>query len=294
MRTVVSNPIEDRLAASQPDREALKEFIVSASFASRAALDSDTIFCEIYTPGYSPAKKGSFGFFVKELRAILSLLSGAGTKSDGGGQTIKRHHYSPSTLHMGDCSICGNVYDAPLHIGSPADHAASHSAGRKPGPSDAKLAIAVSALEFVRDGYGDQDVNHVDYRVRVYEVALDALAQLTKTPSADHDAGNLRSLAEPNHHQPHALSQVAVELGKLLSASRTVHEWLSNWDLPFQDDDEWGPDLVAFCNAMNDATFEYVRAMKAVAETDRTAPENAGHLGGVPSAPDHTTMEERG
>jgi len=72
-----------RLAASQPDREALKEFIVSASFASRAALDSDTIFCEIYTPGYSPAKKGSFGFFVKELRAILSLLSGASTKSDG-------------------------------------------------------------------------------------------------------------------------------------------------------------------------------------------------------------------
>ena len=72
-----------RLAASQPDREAVKEFIASASFASRSSLDSDTIFCEIYTPGYQPAKKGSFGFFVKELRAILSLLSGAGTKSDG-------------------------------------------------------------------------------------------------------------------------------------------------------------------------------------------------------------------
>ena len=87
---VIVRPLREwhRLAASQPDREALKEFIVSASFASRAALDSDTIFCEIYTPGYSPAKKGSFGFFVKELRAILSLLSGAGsgadTKSDGG------------------------------------------------------------------------------------------------------------------------------------------------------------------------------------------------------------------
>ena len=33
-----------------------------------------------------------------------------------------------------------------------------------------------------------------------------ATAQLTKTPSADHDAGNLRGLAEPNH-QPHAVSQ---------------------------------------------------------------------------------------
>lgn len=32
-------------------------------------------------------------------------------------------------------------------------------------------------------------------------------ATLTKTPSADRDAGNLRGLAEPNHHQPHALSQ---------------------------------------------------------------------------------------
>lgn len=32
---------------------------------------------------------------------------------------------------------------------------------------------------------------------------------------------------------------------------------------------------------------------KAVAETDRTAPENAGLLGGASSAPDHTTMEER-
>ena len=32
------------------------------------------------------------------------------------------------------------------------------------------------------------------------------ITQLTKTPSADHDAGNLRGLAEPNH-QPYALSQ---------------------------------------------------------------------------------------
>jgi len=70
-----------RAEITSADREAVKEFIASASFASRSSLDSDTIFCEIYTPGYQPAKKGSFGFFVKELRAILSLLSGAGMKS---------------------------------------------------------------------------------------------------------------------------------------------------------------------------------------------------------------------
>lgn len=124
MRNVVSNPIEGRLAASQPDREALKEFIVSASFASRAALDSDTIFCEIYTPGYSPAKKGSFGFFVKELRTILSLLSGAGTKSDGGveadtraNETAKALMAHPSPMGSRSCDektiACGVAGVAP-------------------------------------------------------------------------------------------------------------------------------------------------------------------------------------
>jgi hypothetical protein len=33
-----------------------------------------------------------------------------------------------------------------------------------------------AALEFVRDGYDNQDVNHRDYRVRVFEVATDALS----------------------------------------------------------------------------------------------------------------------
>lgn len=34
------------------------------------------------------------------------------------------------------------------------------------------------ALEFIRDGYDNQYVNHVDYRVKVYQVALDALASV--------------------------------------------------------------------------------------------------------------------
>ena len=33
----------------------------------------------------------------------------------------------------------------------------------------------VKALEFIRDGYDNQDVNHVDFRVKAYQVALDAL-----------------------------------------------------------------------------------------------------------------------
>lgn len=34
----------------------------------------------------------------------------------------------------------------------------------------------VKALEFIRDGYDNQDVNHVDFRVKAYQAALDALA----------------------------------------------------------------------------------------------------------------------
>ena len=31
------------------------------------------------------------------------------------------------------------------------------------------------ALEFIADGYANQDVSHVDFRVKAYQVALDAL-----------------------------------------------------------------------------------------------------------------------
>lgn len=30
------------------------------------------------------------------------------------------HHHRPSTMHMGDCSVCGNTSDHPWHIGSPS------------------------------------------------------------------------------------------------------------------------------------------------------------------------------
>jgi len=32
-----------------------------------------------------------------------------------------------------------------------------------------------AALQFIADGYENHNINHVDYRVKVYQVALDAL-----------------------------------------------------------------------------------------------------------------------
>lgn len=40
----------------------------------------------------------------------------------------------------------------------------------------------IEALEFICDGYDNHDVNHVDYRVKVYQVALDALAAAGPSP----------------------------------------------------------------------------------------------------------------
>jgi rubredoxin len=28
---------------------------------------------------------------------------------------LKPHHYSPSIMHQGDCSVCGHIQDAPIH-----------------------------------------------------------------------------------------------------------------------------------------------------------------------------------
>ncbi len=39
-----------------------------------------------------------------------------------------------------------------------------------------RIDILEAALRFIADGYDNHDVNHVDYRVKVYQVALDALS----------------------------------------------------------------------------------------------------------------------
>lgn len=36
------------------------------------------------------------------------------TSTDAG--EMRPHCHSPSAMHMGDCSICGNVADAPFHV----------------------------------------------------------------------------------------------------------------------------------------------------------------------------------
>jgi hypothetical protein len=41
----------------------------------------------------------------------------------------------------------------------------------------------VKALEFIRDGYDNQDVNHVDFRVKAYQVACDVLNTLLISPA---------------------------------------------------------------------------------------------------------------
>lgn len=28
---------------------------------------------------------------------------------------LEPHHYAPSTLHMGDCAVCGHLQGAPIH-----------------------------------------------------------------------------------------------------------------------------------------------------------------------------------
>jgi hypothetical protein len=53
----------------------------------------------------------------------------------------------------------------------------ANTAGSLLKEKDERIGALVKALEFIRDGYANQDVNHVDYRVKVYQVALEALAK---------------------------------------------------------------------------------------------------------------------
>ncbi len=67
-----------------------------------------------------------------------------------------------------------------------------------------RLRFAVGFLAKHAKGISLSDWDKISNDILDAAKLLDA--QLTKTPSADHDDGNLRGLAEPNH-QPHAVSQ---------------------------------------------------------------------------------------
>lgn len=71
----------------------------------------------------------------------------------------------------GPCPECGN---------GPAEGCAKANAAHQTEVESlrAKLAIARKALQFIADGYENHDINHVDYRVTVYQVATDALKDL--------------------------------------------------------------------------------------------------------------------
>jgi len=49
---------------------------------------------------------------------------------------MKPHWYHPSTMHMGDCSVCGNLADNPIHItvGGPPDAGKGEGVEREPEP----------------------------------------------------------------------------------------------------------------------------------------------------------------
>jgi len=107
----------------------LNDFVTSASFASRSALDSDTVFCEIYTPGYPPQKKGSFGFYVKDLRSLLNLSALATPTSSGGSvqESIATKQSTDETAASvlseppeawADCETCGGegAINRTIHV----------------------------------------------------------------------------------------------------------------------------------------------------------------------------------
>lgn len=44
----------------------------------------------------------------------------------------------------------------------------------------AELAAVRKALQFIADGYENHDISHVNYRVKVYQVATEVLEELSK------------------------------------------------------------------------------------------------------------------
>ena len=124
------------------------------------------------------------------------------------------------------------------------------------------------------------------------------ITQLTKTPSADHDAGNLRGLAEPNHYQPHALSQGWRD--DMENAPHNVPVLLA-----WQDwrDGQWcmeiGPAIMGQRYANGHSSISHHGSAthwqpRPAPPSPETTPRDSSESTTGGTAPDHTTMEERG
>jgi hypothetical protein len=35
---------------------------------------------------------------------------------------VEPHYYAPSTMHMGDCAVCGHLQESPLHLPRAKEH----------------------------------------------------------------------------------------------------------------------------------------------------------------------------
>lgn len=78
--------------------------------------------------------------------------------------------------HIADARYCA----AAIKADAESRHNALRQAilaERRALAAEARLKEATEALQFIADGYDNQDVNHVDYRVKVYQVATDFLSQ---------------------------------------------------------------------------------------------------------------------
>lgn len=129
MRNVVSNPIEGRLAASQPDREAAEcgadEWHISRSNSLFVLYD---VFCGTEPIVKYFAKRDALRIVESHNNSLLSLLSGAGTKSDGGNERVVAVPPEIPTQRSGESR--DPLGDGSVKVGPHREDAA----GIKPGP----------------------------------------------------------------------------------------------------------------------------------------------------------------
>ena len=108
--------------------------------------------------------KGAFGLFVSDVTQYVAIVAELmqhatnralaqsppateGTRAEYGervreAEEMPEHHYSPSMIYMGDCTVCGHVQDSVLHIGTDkykAAHSATAPQGQDYDPTDSML-----------------------------------------------------------------------------------------------------------------------------------------------------------